>query len=274
MKKNALSTMGIYLILFIGALFIIVPFFWMVSTSLKSSQEIISLPIKWIPEKPLFENYKIALSYAPFDKYFINSIVVTISITIGELITTIMASYAFAKIKFKGRDIIFALLVGTMMVPSEILIIPNFITITKLGWVDTYQALIIPWCASVFSIFLLRQYLLGVPDELYYAAKVDGCSEFKYLWTVVVPCVKPAIITIALLKIINSWNSFMWPLIVTNSEEMRTLPVALSRFSSEAGTHYNYLMAASTMIILPLIIIYIIMQKHLIQGISKSGIKG
>jgi multiple sugar transport system permease protein len=246
----------------------------MVSTSLKASNEVLIMPPKWIPDKLMWENYKVALSSAPFKRYFINSVFVTTMITMGELITTILAAYAFSKIEFKGREILFSILLGTMMVPGEVLIIPNFVTLSQLGWIDTYKALIIPWCASVFAIFLLRQYFLGIPEELYKAAKIDGCCDFKFLWTIMVPLAKPAIITIALFKIINSWNAFMWPLIVTNSENMRTLPVALSAFSSEVGTEYHYLMAAAAMITLPMIIIYMILQKYIIEGVSKSGIKG
>ncbi len=274
MKKTVFSKGFIYLVLILGAMFILLPFGWMVSTSLKAPDEVLIMPPKWIPDNPMWENFKVVLASAPFKRYFINSVFVTTMITLGELFTTILAAFAFSRIKFKGREVIFSVLLGTMMVPSEVLIIPNYVTLCQLGWIDKYKALIIPWCASVFAIFLLRQYFLGIPEELYDAAKIDGCSDFRYLWTIMVPLAKPAIVTIALLKIINSWNAFMWPLIVTNSESMRTLPVALSAFSSDVGTDYHLLMAAAVMITLPMIILYIILQKHIIQGISKSGIKG
>lgn len=274
MKKDVFSKGFIYLLLIVGAIFILLPFAWMVSTSLKAPDEVLIMPPKWIPDKPMMENYKIALASAPFKRYFINSVFVTTMITLGELITTILAAYAFSKIQFKGREVLFSILLGTMMVPGEVLIIPNYVTLCQLGWIDKYKALIVPWCASVFAIFLLRQYFLGIPEELYDAAKIDGCSDFRYLLTIMVPLAKPALVTIALLKIINSWNAFMWPLIVTNSDSMRTLPVALSVFSSDVGTDYHLLMAAAAMITLPIIIIYIVLQKYIIQGIAKSGIKG
>lgn len=274
MKSKFISKGFIYLILIIGAAFILLPFIWMISTSLKPANEVLTVPPKWIPSAIKWENFKIAFQSAPFKRYFFNSVFVTIMVTVGELITTILAAYAFAKVDFKGKNIIFSLLIATMMVPGEVLIIPNFVTLSKLGWIDSYKALIIPWCGSIFAIFLLRQHFFSIPDELYYAAKIDGCTDFKYLWLIMVPIAKPAIITLVILKVIGSWNSFIWPLIMTNSEEMRTLPVALSNFSSEAGTDYHILMAAATMIILPMIILYIILQKHIISGVSKTGIKG
>ena len=272
--KKIVSICIKYFILIIFAFLILIPFLWMLSTSLKPSNEVLIMPPKFIPSKVMWENYKIALNSAPFKRYFINSLIVTIGVTIGELITTILAAYGFSKIDFKGRDIIFTILIATMMVPSEVLTIPNFVTLSKLGWIDSYKALIVPWCANVYSIFLLKQHFMSIPDELHYSAKIDGCSDFKFLWTIMVPLARPGIITIGILKVIGSWNSFFWPLIVTNSQNMRTLPVALSAFTTEVGTYYNILMAATNMIILPIIILYILLQKHIVSGVSKAGIKG
>lgn len=272
--KKLLSKSLIYILLIIGAIFILVPFLWMISTSLKPSNEVLIMPPKWIPSKIIWENYKVAWEAAPFKIYFKNSLIVTICVTLGELITTILAAFAFSRIEFKGRDVIFTLLVATMMVPGEVLTIPNFVTLSKLGWIDSYKALIIPWCASVYSIYLLKQHFMSIPEELYNAAKIDGCTDFKFLWTIMVPLASPAIITLVILKVISSWNSFLWPLIVTNSQEMRTLPVALSAFTNEFGTDYNVLMAATNIIVLPVMIFYIILQKHIIAGVSKQGVKG
>jgi multiple sugar transport system permease protein len=264
----------IYLVLTAGALLILLPFIWIFLTSVKGPDEIFTKDIVIFPKKFRWENYLEVLKLRNFKRYVINSIIVTASITLGELITTILAAFAFSNLEFKGRDIIFTVLMATMMVPGEVLLIPNFVLLSKLRWINTYKALIIPWCTSVFAIFFLRQYFLGIPKQLYYAAKVDNCSDFKYLTRIMVPIAKPAIITIALLKIINSWNSFMWPLIVTNDEEMRTLPIVLSKFSSEAGMDYHILMAASAIIILPMLIIFILLSNYIIKGVSSSGIKG
>lgn len=272
--KDYFTKLIIYILLILGAVIVALPFFWMISTSLKTSQEVVSLPLKLWPDKFMWSNYIEAFNAAPFKRYFLNSVIVTTLVTIGELITTILASFAFSKFEFKGRDIIFTILIATMMVPSEVLIIPNFVTLSKLGWINSYKALILPWCANVFSIFLLRQYFLEIPHALYKSAKIDGCSDFKFLIHIMIPIAKPALSIIALFKVINSWNSFLWPLIVTNSTNMRTLPVALSAFTSEVGSQYNLLMAATTMIILPIVILYIFMHKHILENVSKSGIKG
>lgn len=274
MNRSKFSKIVIYIVLGVGMILILIPFLWMVLTSFKDSHEIMNFPVKTFPKKLSFENYLEVIKMSPFAIFFKNSIIVTTLITIGELITTILAAFAFSKLKFWGRDILFTIMIATMMVPSEVLLIPNFITLSRLNWIDTYKALVIPWCASAFTIFLLRQYFLQIPETLYDAAKIDGCSDFKYLWKIMVPISRPALISIAILKIVGSWNAFMWPLIVTNSEELRTLPVALSYFSSEAGTDYNLLMAASTMIIIPMILVYVFLQKWIVDGLSKSGIKG
>jgi multiple sugar transport system permease protein len=263
-----------YIILFIGAITILVPFAWMILTSLKPSNEVLQMPPKWIPSKFLWKNYVEAYKAISFGQYFFNSVFVAICVTTGELITTILAAFAFSNIDFKFKHIIFITLISTMMVPSEILLVPNYVTLSEFGWINSYKALIIPWCASIFSIFLLRQQFLKIPDSYYKAAKMDGCSDFRYLFTIMVPMSIPTLMSISILKFINCWNSYMWPLIVTNSTEMRTLPVALAAFSTEAGTKYNMLMAFSAMIIIPVLIMYFLTQKYIIKGIGKSGLKG
>ncbi|MCI8477470.1 MAG: carbohydrate ABC transporter permease [Oscillospiraceae bacterium] len=263
-----------YVILFAGAAFILLPFVWMILTSLKPANEVLLMPPKWLPSRFQWENYVTAFQSAPFVRYFCNSVIVTVLITAGELLTTLLAAFAFAQIPFRGKQAVFLLLVATMMVPSDILIIPNFVTLANFGWIDTYKALALPWCASVFSIFLLRQQFASIPQDYYKAARMDGCRDLRYLFTILVPMSRPTIVSIALLKIINSWNAYLWPLIATNSNEMRTLPVGLAFFSTEAGVKYNTLMAFSLMIILPTLIVYLLTQKYIIQGVSKTGLKG
>ncbi|MCD5410080.1 MAG: carbohydrate ABC transporter permease [Clostridiales bacterium] len=274
MIKKLASKTTIYALLIIGSIITILPFAWMISTSLKPANEVMMMPPVWIPSEIMWGNYLRAMELAPFGRYAINSVIVTVSVTILELFTTILAAFAFSKMKFYGRDILFSILIAIIMVPGEVLLIPNFVTLSNLGWIDTYKALIIPWTASVFAIFLMRQFFLGIPDELGYAAKIDGCNDFKYLWLIMVPLLKPAIVTVALLKIVGSWNAFLWPLIMTNSAEMRTLPVGLSAFSSEAGIIFELLMAGSAMIILPIIVVYLFLQKYIVQGVSRAGVKG
>ncbi len=274
LQKFPLDKLLIYIILTVGGIVTLLPFLWMISTSLKSSNEVHMLPPKWIPSKIMLENYFVILNRVPFKKYFINSVLVTVCTTVGTLITSILAAFAFSKVKFWGRDMLFTLYLGTMMIPGEVLLIPNFVTLSKIGWINSYKALIIPWIVSVFAIFLLRQYFLGIPKELYIAAKIDGSTDWNYMWNIMVPLSKPALITIGLLKVIYSWNSFLWPLIVTNSPTMRTLPIGLTSFSSEGGTEYHLMMAFATMIVLPMILIYFMLQKYIIEGASRTGIKG
>lgn len=269
-----LAKFATYAVLIFGAAFILLPFVWMISTSLKPDKEVLMMPPKWIPTVLQWKNYVDAFKAVPFFTYLKNSVVVTVLITSCELITTTLAAFAFARLEFKGKNVLFMLLVATMMVPGEILIIPNFVTLAQLGWIDTYKAMVAPWATSVFSIFLLRQQFASIPESYYKAARMDGCSDLRYLLTVMVPMSRPTVVSIALLKIINSWNSYFWPLIATNSREMRTLPVGLAYFTTEAGTDYNTLMAFSLMIISPTIIVYLFTQKYIIQGVSKTGLKG
>ncbi|MBG9981781.1 carbohydrate ABC transporter permease [Aerococcaceae bacterium DSM 111020] len=272
--KKIIRLILIYAALTIGGFLMVLPFFWMISTSLKTSGQTTAIPPLWVPPTPQWENYAKALAMAPFDRYFVNSVLVTLASTAGEMITSILAAFAFSKFKFWGKNILFLILLATMMVPGELMTIPNFVTLSNWGLINTYGALIIPWLASVFTVFALKQSFESVPDELYYAAKVDGSSDWRYLWEVLVPLSKSSIVAVMILKVIGSWNSFLWPLIVTTDRHMRTLPVGLQSFTTEAGTRFELLMAASTVVILPMVIFYLIFQKYIIQGISRSGLKG
>ncbi|WP_233570046.1 carbohydrate ABC transporter permease [Aerococcus agrisoli] len=263
-----------FILLAIGALSMLLPFFWMVSTSLKTTGETLAIPPVWLPEDFKWENYQTALSMAPFGRYFINSLIITLSSTFGEVVTSILAAFAFAKLQFFGKNILFTVLIATMMVPFELLMIPNYLTLSKLGMIDTYWAMIVPFLASVFSVFMLKQNFEAVPKQLYYAAKVDGASDWRFLWQILVPMSKSSIVTVIILKMIGSWNSFMWPLMVTNETSLRPLPVGLQAFTTEAGTYFALLMAAATIVILPMIIVYLFLQKYIIKGISNTGIKG
>ena len=221
----------------------------------------------------LFQNYVDAWHAAPFARYYFNTVFVATVTTLLNIIVGVMAAFAFSKLRFWGRDFLFMLFLATMMIPGEVLLVPNFITIVKFGWFNTYYALIIPWVASAFVIFLMRQNFMTIPDELFDAAKIDGASKWRFLWTILVPLSRPVIITGALLNFVGSWNAFLWVLIVTNTPSMRTLPVGLQNFSSNAGTMYNQLMAASTFSMLPIVILFLFAQKYFIRGIARSGLK-
>ena len=263
----------LYLLLIVSCAIMLLPFFWMVTTSFKEESEVLRMPPQWFPKDWLWRNYIKAWNVAPFGRYFFNSFFMSITTTIGEVITTILAAYAFAKMRFFGKNVLFAILLATLMIPGQMLLIPNYVTIVRLGWFNRYEALIIPWLASVFGIFLLRQFFRSIPDELQDAARIDGCSRLRFLWQIVVPLSKPAIMTVALLKFLGSWNAFLWVLIMTNSDKMRTVPVGLTLFSSEVGTAYEQLMAASVLAIIPVLILFFFTQKQFIQGVARTGIK-
>jgi multiple sugar transport system permease protein len=221
-----------------------------------------------------WENFSKAFNKVPFGRYFLNTIFVSCSVVIGVMITGSLAAYAFATMKFKGKDVIFYLFISMMMVPQPVYLIPSYVLLNHLGWIDTYQALIIPWIANIFTIFLLRQQFKTIPRELFDAAEIDGCSRFGILWKIVLPLSKSVIATAAIFGFIGSWNSFMWPLIMTDSPELRVLQVGLSYFSQEASTQTSLLMAASTFSILPLLVLFLIAQKQIIASFASSGLKG
>ena len=224
--------------------------------------------------KNIFQNYVNAWKAGKyFGQYYLNTIFVAVTTTVLDILFACMAAFAFSKLKFYGRDFVFMLFLATMMVPGEVLLVPNYITLSVFGWIDSYWALIVPWTVSVFVIFLMRQHFMSIPDELYDAGKMDGISKWGFLWKIMVPLSKPVIITGSLLKFIGSWNAFLWVLIVTKSPEVRTLPVGLANFSSEVGTLYNQLMAASTFSMLPIVILFLFVQKYFIQGIARTGLK-
>lgn len=263
-----------YAVLIIGALFTLLPFIWMIFSALKTPAEIVKIPPSLFPKEPQFSNFAEAWSAAPFGRYLLNTLFVTVLSTAGVLVTTVLAAFAFARLNFPGKKIVFSLFLATLMIPGEMLIITNFITIVKLKWIDTYQAMIVPYLASVFYIYLLTQFFSQVPDALYLAAKVDKCSDFKYLVKIMIPINKSPITTIAILNVIASWNSFMWPLLVTNKEEMRVLSHGLVRFQTEAGASYQLTMAASCILVVPIVVVYLILRKYVIEGVTQSGIKG
>jgi len=262
----------IYAALTLGALIALAPFLWMVLTSLKSYGEVATRAV--LPAKLRFSNFVEAWNLAPFARYFANSLLVSLSTVAGVLTTSVLAAYAFSWLDFPAKDLIFTGFLATMMIPGQILLIPNFLTITRLGWVDTYWAQIIPWIASVFNIFLLRQFFACIPKDLYDAAVLDGCGHLRYLTTIIVPLSKPVLITVGLNTFLGSWNALQWPLIVTRSESMRPIQVGLSYFLTESGTDTHLMMAAATMTILPIVIMYAFAQKQFMEGISTSGLKG
>lgn len=263
----------VHAILLAGAVVMLVPFYWMLITSVKPPEDIYTLPLKWWPTRFVWSNYVDAWNSAPFARYFYNTIVVAVLSTGGTLVTSALAAYAFARMEFYGREAIFAIFLGTMMIPEQVTMIPNYITIFQLGWKDTYAGLVVPWIVSVFSIFLMRQFFMTIPRELEDAAAIDGCGRLGFLRQVVIPLSRPVFLTAGLFAFLGSWNAFLWPLIITDTPEMRTVQIGLATFSQEFGTEQALLMAASTFTIMPIVIIYFFVQKQFIQGIARSGLK-
>ena len=265
----------VYLCLIIGAIIMVFPFYWMLVSALKTTAEFNSYPPTWVPENWFnMENFKTAFFKAPFVTYFMNSVIVTISCVIVTGFTTILAAFAFSRLKFKGRDVIFSLLLSLMMVPFEMLVITNYETVTRLQMGDSLIVLIIPFISSIFYTYILRNFFLSIPDSLYYSARIDGASNWKYLWRIMVPIAKPSLVTIMLLNAISCWNSFLWTLLVINSDDFRTLPIGLYAFMTEGGSDFKLQMAASTFTVLPMIILFLFTRKYIVNGVARGGIKG
>jgi len=269
MRKKGL----LYILLSLAALTMIVPLLWMISTSLKSNQYILKMPPRIIPEEPTLDSYKQLFDLFPMLRMLFNSITVAVVVVGGQIITSLMAAYAFARMRFKGREFLFLIFIATMMVPFQVTITPLFITMRYFGWLNTYLGLIIPTLHTAFGTFQLRQALLTIPKELEESAFMDGANHFLVFSRIIVPLAKPAIATLCVLAFMSSWNSFLWPLIVTRSEEMMTLPVGLSALHGRYETKWNMVMSGSVVSIIPIVIVFIFSQRYFVQGISRSGIK-
>jgi multiple sugar transport system permease protein len=272
---RALADAMTYAILAVGAIAMIMPFVWMVSTSFKEPGGIFTYPPRWIPDRFAFRNYLDAWRAVPFGRYFFNSVFVASAVTLGQLITCSLAAYAFARLDFPGKSLLFVLFLSTMMIPLQLTIIPSFLIFRELRWLDTYYALIVPFTVSAFGTFLLRQTFMTIPQELEDAAKLDGCSRLGFLWRIVLPLSRPALASLALFTFMGTWNDYLWPLIMTNSREMRTLQIGL-RFlvSQEGGSRWGMFMAAAVMVSLPIIVFYLLVQKQFVEGIALTGLRG
>ncbi len=265
-----------YLFLCAMALIVLFPFYWMIISSLKSLTEYrLNVPTFW-PKKIMFSNYAEAFTAANLGTLFINTMIVGVSSTLLSLIITVLSAFAFARLEFKGRDTMFTLLLATMMIPGELFTITNYTTVTRLNWMNTYTVLIVPFLVSVFYIFLLRQNFLQIPNELYLAAKVDGTSDLKYLWKVMVPLALPTLTSITILKMMGAWNSYMWPRLVANDEAHRLITNGLrNAFTTTSGdVNYPVQMAAVALVSAPLFLVFIFLRKYIMAGVSRSGIKG
>ncbi|MDQ0201316.1 carbohydrate ABC transporter permease [Neobacillus ginsengisoli] len=266
----------LYLLLITGAVVMLIPFFWMLSTSLKESYQVFSVPPKWIPNPIRWDNYVKTFQSLPFGKWLGNTVLITGTTIIGTLFSCTVVAYGFARFQAKGKNVLFLVMLATMMLPSAVTMIPVFYLFKTLGWVNTFLPLIVPsFFGNAFFIFLLRQFYMSIPTELEDAAKIDGLGTLGILWRIIVPLTMPALTTVAIFQFNGAWNDFMGPLIYLSKPDLYTLSLGINFFKSENNVQWNYLMAASVVTMLPSLILYFVGQKYFIEGISLSGgIKG
>ena len=264
-----------HLVLAAVAIVIAFPFYWMLTTAIKSFFEATTFPPTLFPQQFHFENFGTAWASAPWPGFFRNTLLIAVAVTAGELATSILAAYAFARMNFRGKGVIFMILLATYMIPGEATLIPNFVLVTKVMHIqDTLAVQIIPFLASVFSIFLLRQHFLSIPNELADAAKVDGAGHLRFLRSVVLPLSVPVLVTVTLITALGVYDAFQWPLLVTNTDAVRPVQIGMAQFRTEFGAQYHLEMAAATFVIAPVVVLFLFAQRYLIQGVARTGIRG
>ncbi|NEA32244.1 carbohydrate ABC transporter permease [Streptomyces sp. SID13031] len=262
-------------LLVIVALAFLAPLIYAVATSLKPADEVFTPTPDLIGSEVRWQNYVDAFQFAPFGRYFLNSLFVSVIGTLVVVVASSLSAYAFARLRFRGREQLFVVFLGTLMVPQEVLIVPMYWLMQALGWVDSYWALIFPWAFTAFGTFLLRQFFLTVPEELEEAARVDGCGPFGAFLRIMLPLARPAIAVLTVFTFIGFWGSFLWPLIITNSVDQKgTVPLGLAQFVGQQGTQWNLMMAASILAMLPTVLLVILLQKHLVRGLLVTGLGG
>ncbi len=275
-KPFDITALSMQIILLATGLIVSAPIFIAVFTSFKVPTDIINYPPTLLPEVWTMDNYITAWNSQPLGRYFVNSLIQTGIIVIFQVLFSILAAYAFAILKFPGRNLMFYLILGSLMVPFQLTFIPNFILVSQLGWANTYAGLTVPFLASAFGVFLLRQFFLSLPTELHDAAKIDGASNWRYLWTIVVPLSRGSISAFTIFAFLSAWNQYLWPLVITNEVDMRTLQIGIRffLFDQERGSDWGAIMAAAVIALLPTLLIFIVAQQQLVKGIATTGLKG
>lgn len=272
--RSRLARALLYVILTLGAIACLLPFFWMISMSLKGAERIFTYPPELLPRPAHWENYLEVVNFLPVTRMLFNSVFVTAAVLMGQLTFCSMAGYSFARLRFPGREAIFLLYLATLMVPYMVILVPSFVIIRLLGWLNTYQALIIPgFFGGAYGTFLMRQFFMTIPQELADAATIDGCDALGTFWRVFLPLTKPAMATLGVFTFIAVWNDFLWPMVVTHSQVMRTLTVGVAFFGSLYGVRYNLLMAGTTIGVIPTIIVFLVAQRYFVEGVTVSGLK-
>lgn len=264
-----------YLLLALTAFSMIFPFYWMVATSLKTEARVFTFPPEWIPNPPILDNYLYIFTELPFAAYVYNSLKVSLLWTLGVVLSSSLAAYAFARVRFRGREALFIITLAALMIPGQITMIPLYVIMTRIGWVDTHLPLFVPaYFGSAFGIFLMRQYFMTIPQELNDAAKIDGCSHFGIYWRIMMPLSKPVLATLALISFMGSWNDLLGPIIYLYAEELFTLPLALTRFRGMYYTEWANMMAGATVSLVPILLIFLFTQQYFVRGVVLSGLKG
>ncbi|WP_082588423.1 MULTISPECIES: carbohydrate ABC transporter permease [unclassified Terrabacter] len=264
----------LYVILVIALAAVVAPFVWMVLGSFKGEGELRQIPPTWWPQDASLDNYTQLFSKLNFGQYFTNSTVVAVVVTAGNLVFCSMLGYALAMLDFKGKRVIFVAVMTTLMIPGVVTFVPLFVLVANAGLVDTIPGLFLPWLVSPFGVFLMRQFILGLPRDLLDAGRVDGAGELRIFWRIILPLCGPALATLGILTFLGSWNNFLWPLVVAQSEDKYTLPVALALYSTgQNSTNYGLLLAGATVVIIPVLVVFLIFQKRFIEGIATTGLK-
>lgn len=273
-KRFGWGYLAIYVSVIIFGLLILMPFAYMISTSLKTRGEVFTTPVQWIPSTLKWNNFSDALNEYPIARYFLNSMLVSTSVTLLNLVTCSLAGYGFAKFTYPGRNIVFGIVLATMMIPLSSMIIPLFLVVKSFGWIDTYYGLIIPAGTSAFGIFLMRQHMMSIPDDLLDAARLDGTSEPRIFLTMVLPMSKTALSSLAIFIFMWNWDSVLWPLLVATGDRYRTLPLGVALFESSYGTNYPQLMAVALLAMLPVLIVFLVLQRNFVEAMTMSSVKG
>jgi ABC-type glycerol-3-phosphate transport system permease component len=261
-------------LLILAAAVTVIPVIWTVLSSLKSNDTIFAVPMQWLPDSLHWNNYSEAFEVAPFGRYFLNSTIIAVSVTATTVFFGAMAGYGFSKFRFPGRDLVFGLILVTFMIPFPVIMIPLFVLVRNFGWVNTYWGLIIPGALTGFAVFMMRQFIQAIPSELFDAARIDGAGEMRIFLTMVLPLARPALATLGILTFLESWNNLLWPLILIQSEEMETIPLGLTKFSTLYSTNYVQMMAMAVIASLPVLIVFLIGRRQIINSLMMSGIKG
>jgi multiple sugar transport system permease protein len=266
---------GLYVLLVVGLLLVVGPFVWMLLGSLKTQRELLASPPTLLPESPTLNNFSRLFERADFARFFFNSTLIAVVVTLANLLFCSMAGYALAKLDFFGKRGLFGLAIATLMVPGAVTLVPLFVLMSKLGLVNSYAAVILPFAAGAFGVFLMRQFMSSVPDDLLDAARVDGASEWRIFWSIVMPLLKPGLAALGIFQFLATWNNFLWPLVVLTEDRMYTLPVALATVAiGQNKADYGLLMAGSVVLVLPVIAVFLVLQRHFTQSIAMTGLKG